>query len=136
MSPCAGGHRLDARAPAYRIPPRSARSTSSTLHGGREPAPLVAVGLQRVVDRVRRDRLAEFRPGGPVALPGALEAAREGMAGDHGQDQGEPAGCRLPAQVRDQVEEPRGRALPVLAPEGSTSSGQPAGQYTSAMAAP
>ena len=36
-------------------------------HRGGEAAPLVPVGGQRGVDRMRRDLIAEFRPGGAVA---------------------------------------------------------------------
>ena len=45
--------------------------------GSGQTPPFGLVGGQDGVDRVRRDRLGELCPRGPVSLPGALDAAGE-----------------------------------------------------------
>jgi hypothetical protein len=54
------------------------------FRGRDQPAALVAIGGQRRVDRVRRDRLAELGPGGAVPLLRALGGPDGGVAGDRG----------------------------------------------------
>jgi hypothetical protein len=58
---------------------------------GDELAAQVAVGGQRGVDAVRRDRLAELCPGGAVAVPRALGDTGSDVPGDRGEDNGIPA---------------------------------------------
>jgi hypothetical protein len=74
------------------MPPRSARSTRPAARASatiRRPRP--AVRGQRGVDRVRRHRLAEFGPGGTVAVAGADDRSAEDVPGDRGEDGRVPA---------------------------------------------
>jgi hypothetical protein len=92
--PVAGSHdRLE------RLAPQRALHQFRRLHYGGEPAPLVAVGGQHSVDRVRRHRLAELGAGDTVALarPTGSRSGRGEQSWPGWQDAG---GSCVTAQVR------------------------------------
>jgi hypothetical protein len=72
-----------------------------------QAAPFITVGGQRGVDGVRRDHRAELGTGGAVAGAGTFSCTSDNMPGDRGEDYRVPPGHGVPAQVGNEVKQPR-----------------------------